>query len=314
MSGVIGEFIGTFLFTLTISLTSTASGELAPIAVGFMLMSLVFAFGYLSGGHFNPAVTGAVYLSRDGPETLRWHKATLYWMAQCGAAACAGLYCILIQGGDFAVPETPDDWNGIGRSLIREAIYTFVLCSVVLHVAVSRQKDNNFYGFAIGMAVMSAALANRGGAYNPAVATGLIVVKCFTGTCLPILHLWVFWLGELGGCLAATILYNAVSLSLEKEMGPHAAPPAPPAVTQAPPAVAATLPPPGVGVGSANGGVAMHTEGGAVRVPAPVNVASPATTTSPAAQAITPLPSLPAPPPPRPVTQAEVDPLDVDTR
>ena len=56
-SAVIVEFIGTFLFTLTIPLAGINDNETAPIAIGFMYMALVFSFAYLSGAHMNPAIS-----------------------------------------------------------------------------------------------------------------------------------------------------------------------------------------------------------------------------------------------------------------
>ena len=51
------EFIGTFFLVLTIGccVYSAASGIIAPLAIGFVLAVMVYAGGYVSGGHYNPA-------------------------------------------------------------------------------------------------------------------------------------------------------------------------------------------------------------------------------------------------------------------
>src|SRR4051812_47117783 len=66
LANYFAESVGTFIFALTVALVTNNNPDVEPDAnvtalpVGFMLMSMVFAFGYISGGHFNPAVTFAV--------------------------------------------------------------------------------------------------------------------------------------------------------------------------------------------------------------------------------------------------------------
>ena len=58
------EFIGMFLFVFTVGMATNkaGAGALAPLAIGSVLMVMVFAGGHVSGGHFNPAVSTAVLL------------------------------------------------------------------------------------------------------------------------------------------------------------------------------------------------------------------------------------------------------------
>ena len=58
------EFIGMFLFVFTVGMATNkaGAGALAPLAIGSVLMVMVFAGGHISGGHFNPAVSTAVFL------------------------------------------------------------------------------------------------------------------------------------------------------------------------------------------------------------------------------------------------------------
>jgi glycerol uptake facilitator-like aquaporin len=219
-SSVLVEFVGTFLLVLTVSLASWNEPEMAPLAAGFMLMALVFAFGYISGGHFNPAVTLAAYFCErdDGIPNFPWYNAIMYAVAQLAGSAAAGVYLLFILGFNFPTPNTPNNPLAVFRGFIAESVYTFVLASVVMHVAMSSQRHNEFYGFAIGMAVMSAALCVggvSGGAFNPAVATGLIVVNCVVGqNCHAMIHLWMYWAAEIVGAIVATILFNSVTVAL----------------------------------------------------------------------------------------------------
>ena len=210
-SAVIVEFVGTFLFVLTIGLSSNANGEVAPLAIGFMLMVMIFCFGYISGGHFNPSVTLAVFLS---VADFKKHKLILYVIAQIAGSCAAGLYYTMIQGPGSLVYPVPQalTFTAMLRTFLAESTYTFMLASVVLHVACSKQKNNNFYGFAIGMTVLAGALcvgSISGAAFNPAVATGLIFVRCLTLQCLGMATLWLYWLSHIVGSVVASIFFLA---------------------------------------------------------------------------------------------------------
>ena len=90
------EFIGTFFLVLTICMTtySKVSADLQPVAVGSMLMVLIYSMGYLSGAQFNPAISLAIYLR--GRINLK--EMALYWIAQIlGAVAAAMMTAVLIS-------------------------------------------------------------------------------------------------------------------------------------------------------------------------------------------------------------------------
>lgn len=219
-SELVAEFVGTFLFVLTIPLSSMGVGSLAPIPIGFMLMAMVFTFGYISGGHFNPAVTFATVVTRH--TTLP--KFARYTAAQVVAGIFATLYGTAIVGLDFPTPNTNNNIVKIWQALCAEMVYTFALASVVLHVAYSRQRSNDFYGFAIGMTVVAAAFSVggfTGGAFNPAVATGIQLVRCFTGDCTPLIQVWLYWAAPLAGAFGGGFLYNI--LDTEGKMDPNRA-------------------------------------------------------------------------------------------
>jgi hypothetical protein len=84
---------------------------------------------------------------------------------------------------------------------------------ITLHsqVACSRQKDNQFYGFAIGMTVLSGAMtvgSVSGGAFNPAVSTGLQLAKCcVTGRCVALSYIWLYWLSHFGAAALAAVCF-----------------------------------------------------------------------------------------------------------
>src|SRR5438034_10712610 len=83
------EFIGMFLFVFTVGMATNkaGAGALAPLAIGSVLMVMVFAGGHVSGGHFNPAVSTAVFL-RGRMAAIEFGS---YVATQLVAAVIAGL-------------------------------------------------------------------------------------------------------------------------------------------------------------------------------------------------------------------------------
>src|SRR6516164_6153774 len=143
MNKYIAEFIGTFFLVLTIGCTviGAGAGVIAPLAIGAALMVMVYAGGHISGGHFNPAVTLAVF-TRGRCETK---DVIPYWIAQLlagAAAACAGVYLVGKSG-------TPIEIKNVPIVFVAEFLFTFALAYVVLNSATSKDTANNsFYGLA----------------------------------------------------------------------------------------------------------------------------------------------------------------------
>jgi aquaporin Z len=190
------EFVGTFLFVFTIGMATNqaGAGALAPLAIGSMLMVIVFAGGHVSGGHYNPAVSTAVFLrGRMATNELASYVAT-----QLLAAVVAGLVVRYVGGREAHTAVA-----GAGKMLVAEFLVTFALAWVVLHVATARGTDgNSFYGLAIGFTVVAGAFAVggiSGGAFNPAVALGAMVTGLFEWS-----NIWIYLIADfLGGAAAA---------------------------------------------------------------------------------------------------------------
>lgn len=219
-TALVAEFIGTFLFILTIPLASNGVGSFAPVPIGFMLCAMVFSFGYLSGAHFNPALSFACLWTAN----MSTGRFIQYSLVHCAAGLMAACYGAIIIGVDFPVPEALSvvaAW----KLLCAELVYTFALANVVLHVTCSKQKDNQFYGFAIGMTVLAAAFSvggYSGASFNPAVATGTTVAKCLlAGKCEPLLMIWLHWAAPMGGAFLAAMAYNILDVRPEAEPKPE---------------------------------------------------------------------------------------------
>jgi aquaporin Z len=192
------EFIGTFIFAFTVGMatqqTNRAGQILAPIAIGFVLMVMVFAGGHISGGHYNPAVSTAV-LIRGKMTPIEWVG---YVIAQLAAAALGGLLARGIGGHELAgvLP-------GAGKIFVAELVFTIALAYTVLNVATARGTEgNSFYGLAIGGIVLVGAITVgwvSGAAFNPAIALGASITGVLAWS-----HFWIYVVAPLlGGALAA---------------------------------------------------------------------------------------------------------------
>lgn len=155
------EFIGTFFLVLTIGLSAN------PIAIGVVLAAMVYMGGYISGAHYNPAVTLGVWLRKK----ISTQEAGYYVLVQLLAALIASLFVESFTGAKLVV--APGNGVSFSAALLAEIFFTFALVSVVLNTAVSdKVKGNDYYGLAIGLTVMAGAFsvgAISGGAFNPAV-------------------------------------------------------------------------------------------------------------------------------------------------
>ena len=204
------EFVAMFLFVFTVGMATNkaGAGALAPLAIGSVLMVMVFAGGHVSGGHFNPAVSTAVFLRRR----MAGIEFATYVVTQLVAAVLAGLVVRYVGGREAHAPVA-----STGKMLIAEFLFTFALAWVVLHVATaSGTLGNSFYGLAIGFTVVTGAFAVggiSGGAFNPAIAIGAMVTGLFEWS-----NIWIYVIAELLGAAVAAYLFLFV-LPGEKESG-----------------------------------------------------------------------------------------------
>lgn len=173
MKKFIVELIGTFflVFTVGVCVVNPAPGVIAPLAIGSVLMVMIFAGGHISGGHFNPAVTVAVAI-RGRMQPL---EVPSYLLAQLTGAVLAAGAAYFLKGAPSITAASP---YGMPQIVLAEFLFTFALAYVVLNVATAKANaGNSFYGLAIGFTVMSGAFAVgpiSGGMFNPAVATGCL--------------------------------------------------------------------------------------------------------------------------------------------
>lgn len=205
MQKYLTEFVGSFFFLLTIGLVATSGHPLAPLTIGATLMVVVYMGGHISGGHFNPAVTLAVYLRGKLPAG----DVAPYMLAQIAGAAAGAYLSYMLLDRTFA--PAPGPLSTTVTAIMVEAFYTFLLALVVLNVATSPATEgNSYYGLAIGTSIVIGVYAGgpiSGGAYNPAIATGSILVHAVAGDG-NFGNLWIYLLGPFGGGALAAVVYK----------------------------------------------------------------------------------------------------------
>lgn len=202
------EFLGTFMLVfLGTGAVTVAAGSTLTIGLAFGLAITVsaYAFGGISGGHFNPAVTTAMLINRriSGKDAL-W-----YVVAQVlGATAASAIMKLFVSGLGLATTQLGQtDFPKIsaGLAFFVEALVTFLFLLVILNVTSDRHGNGDFAGVTIGVTLaflIIVALNLTGGSLNPARSFGPAVFA--GGSALS--HLWLYILApEVGAILAAFV-------------------------------------------------------------------------------------------------------------
>jgi aquaporin Z len=204
MKKYLTEFIGTFflVFTVGMAVVPLSIGSFAPLAIGSALMIMIYAGGHVSGGHYNPAVTLAVWLRGRCPTA----DVLPYWVSQIVGSVIASILVLALKNEPTVFPS---DINGF-HALIAEFLGTFALAYVVLNVATAKATaGNSFYGLAIGFTVMVMAFGLggiSGGAFNPAVAIGITIMHIVKAS-----NCWIYLIGNLGGAALAAITFKFIN-------------------------------------------------------------------------------------------------------
>merc|ERR1719174_260174 len=135
---------------------------------------MICALGDVSGANFNPAVSLALIING----ALDGATAGAYMGVQVVAGCLAAFTYSAIYGGQ-SFPLGPGAGYGLGQAAVAEIVYTFVLCLVVLAVAVhGTTKSEHFFPLAIGSCVTVGGFAIgsiSGGSLNPAVSWGIAI-------------------------------------------------------------------------------------------------------------------------------------------
>jgi aquaporin Z len=236
------ETIGTFWLVLggvgSAVFSLKAQSDLFSLGIGYLGVALafgltvltgVYAFGTISGGHFNPAVTLGAALARR----VEWKVLPGYWIAQVigGLLGALVVYFIafgkpgFIATGHMAAngygTHSPTGYS-LGAVILAEIVLTAVFLFVILGSTDARA-PKGFAGLAIGLTltiIHLVAIPISNTSVNPARSTA---VAFFNGDGAPA-QLWVFWLAPLVGGAIAGIAYPLL-FGRAEEAPPTKAPP-----------------------------------------------------------------------------------------
>lgn len=194
MQKYIVELIGSFFLMMAISFTGNA------LAIGFTLVALVYFAAPVSGAHFNPAVTLAVWI--NGGVTLK--ELTGYVTSQVFGVLFGALFMGFISSFPFTM--TPSDVASPAQYASVEVLFTFFF--VLIFVTISSKRDRNYlpyFGIAVGFAYAAVIYMGEpisGGAFNPAVALGSALSNTLAGG-RAIIYLPMYLMATLLGGLIA---------------------------------------------------------------------------------------------------------------
>jgi aquaporin Z len=219
------EFIGTFWLVMagcgSAVLAARPSGrDIGPlgvaIAFGLALLTMSYAFGRVSGAHFNPAVTIGMWLCGRVPA----RDVLPYVLTQVGAAIAGTAAVYVIASGRPGYHARPDGLAangfgahspggyGLGAAVLTEVLMTSGLLLVILRVT-DRHPPRASGPGVVGLALTSVLLLGipvTNGSVNPARSTGPAV---FVGG-WALSQLWLFWLAPLAGAAIAGVGYRFV--------------------------------------------------------------------------------------------------------
>ena len=222
---LMAEFFGTFWLVFGGCGSAVLAAGVADVGIGWLgvslafgltVMTMAFAVGHISGGHFNPAVSLGLAMGGrfDSKELVP------YWAAQVLGAICAAavLYIVVAGGqdfetvGGFATNGYADASPG-GYSMMSALVIEIILTAFFIIIILGSQSSGAPAGFApiaIGLALtiihlISIPISNT--SVNPARSTGVALFA--DGPALG--QLWLFWVAPLIGAALGAIIWKAMT-------------------------------------------------------------------------------------------------------
>ena len=212
MKDYIAELLGTFTLVFAITATIVGTTDLTgsfgitnllavAFAAGLVLTVLIYAFGSVSGGHFNPAVTIGLWFAKKFPKK----KVLPYLVAQFagGILASLALWIIVI---DSSLGATTAGSFGTTAALLMEIIATAIFMVVILSVSGRKDAMSNA-GLSIGFYLLVAhlfAIPFSGASLNPARSLGPALFSGGAG----MRQLWLYFVGPIVGAIVGVLIFQ----------------------------------------------------------------------------------------------------------
>ena len=220
MKKLIAEFIGTFWLVLGGCGSAVLAAGFPDVGIGFVgvafafgltVLTMAYAVGHISGGHFNPAVTIGLWMGGR----FEAKDIVPYIIAQVvGGAVGAGVLYVIATGngnaiGNFAANGfealSPGGYN-MTAALVTEVVMTFMFLIIILG-ATHKNANTKFAGIAIGLGLtlihlISIPVTNT--SVNPARSTSQALFA--GGEALS--QLWLFWVAPIVGAILAGLVYK----------------------------------------------------------------------------------------------------------
>lgn len=211
------EFIGTFALvfcgTGAVVTDQQTNGAVTHVGIavtfGFIVMSMIYSLGNISGAHINPAVSVAFTVAGRFPL-----KSLLpYIVSQlAGATAASSVLKLLFPSNEFLGATLPA--GSAMQSFVLEFILTFFLMLVIINVATGSKEQGMFAGLAIGSVVLLEAMfagpvcgasMNPARSFSPAVVSGHLQ------------HLWIYLTAPVIGAVSAIPVWKYLAPSPQGE-------------------------------------------------------------------------------------------------
>ncbi|MEX2623090.1 MAG: aquaporin [Acidimicrobiia bacterium] len=201
LAEAVGTFILVFVGSMSVLGTQATNGPLlvvVPLGFGLALLAAIYAVGHVSGGHFNPAVTLAMWLDK------RTSLSDLigYWIGQIVGALLASAVVLAVSSKE-AVATTITGFEGSGiAALVIEFVLTLIFLLVILAVT---RKAPAVAGVVISLTLVAVHVAGvpfSGTSVNPARSFGpALIGGNFDG-------FWVYVVGPLAGAAVAWVFWR----------------------------------------------------------------------------------------------------------
>ncbi len=201
LAELFGTFILVFVGSMSILAAQAAGGPLmvvVPFGFGLGLLAAIYAVGDVSGGHFNPAVTLAMWLDK------RTNTSDLigYWIGQVVGAVLASVIILWASSQDAVAGTATVPGAGAGSGVLIELVMTAIFLLVILAATV-RQPRSAPWAISITLAAIHfAAIPSSGSSVNPARTIGpALVGNQWT-------DFWIYIVGPFAGAIVGWLLYR----------------------------------------------------------------------------------------------------------